>query len=81
MRTHRCPQPPDRGQHNRGQQHHGGVQAQRRGDGGGDHEDLPQQALGAEAATRHRRPGGLEEAFVVAHFGQYQHRAQESDDA
>jgi hypothetical protein len=42
---------------------------------------LPQQALRTRAAARHRGAGSLEKAFVVAHFGQQQHRAQKGDDA
>ncbi len=42
VRPHRDAQPPDRNEHDRGQQHHGSVQAERSGDGGRDDEDPTQ---------------------------------------
>lgn len=60
-----------RGQHHRGQQHHGGVQAQHRRDGRGDDEHPPQHAGRPDAVPGDRRARRLGQALVVAQLGQH----------
>jgi hypothetical protein len=67
------------GEHDRGEQHHGGVQTQHRRDRRGDHEHHQQQPLwSAPAGASHQRARIAEQSLVVAELRQDQHRRKKS---